>query len=94
MSNNERVVVCAAIKIGETVILGARHFDKRMVAHLKELGYGEHNRCPHIDLGFIDQHGVYMGRQEALKVASDAGQINKRQPKSSPLDILFSEDLY
>ena len=44
--------------------------------------------------GFIDQYGVFMTREEALKVATEAGQINVRRWKTSPAHLLFSEDLY
>jgi len=43
--------------------------------------------------GFVDQHGVFMDRKEALDVATAAGQINTRRPKN-PGDWLCSEDLY
>ena len=46
------------------------------------------------DQGFIDQWGEYFTREEALVIATHAGQINKVRPKSGPADELFSEDLY
>ncbi|ARK07913.1 hypothetical protein phiA829_093 [Aeromonas phage phiA8-29] len=44
--------------------------------------------------GFIDQWGKFMNREEALAVATAAGQINARRPKTFPETKLFSEDLY
>lgn len=85
-----RVVVCAANRYGELIICGARHFDTVMHRQIEaaNVGDAEHEQ------GFIDQWGVFMDREEALAVATAAGQINVRRPKSAPFDELFSEDLY
>lgn len=97
-----RVVVCAANRYGELIVLGARHFDSVMHAQLKAIGITGRqpwndeieNRYGIAEQGFIDQWGVFMNRSEALIVATEAGQINVRRPKGFPLDKLFSEDLY
>lgn len=44
--------------------------------------------------GFLDNDGKFLGRREARKVAARAGQLNVVRPKTSPLDILFSEDVW
>lgn len=90
-----RVVVCAAIKIKNYSciypILGPRHHDATMINSILNLGL---NDLLPGEQGFIDQFGVFMDRFEALAVATAAGQINTRRPKTEPLDRLFSEDLY
>ena len=85
-----RVVVCAANKYGEHIVLGARHHDTLMNQQI-ELSYIDtDDGCIQ---GFIDQWGVFMDRVESLAVATAAGQINTRRPKN-PGNWLCSEDLY
>jgi hypothetical protein len=85
-----RVVVCAANKYGEHIVLGARHHDNLMNLQIN---------LSNIDTddggiqGFIDQRGIFMDRVEALAVATAANQINTRRPKN-PGEWLCSEDLY
>jgi hypothetical protein len=93
MSN--RVVVCAAIKYGDVIVCGARHYDSIMREQIKFMNIANYRITPSfIVQGFIDQYGVFMDRKEALCVAHEAGQINTRRPKTDPFDELFSEDLY
>lgn len=92
-----RFVVCAAVRAGNTVIAGARHFDSVMrplvIDHTERLE-GERGYKVKWEQGFIDQDGVFMDRKEALLVAHHAGQLDTRRRKTEPLDQLFSEDLY
>lgn len=92
-----RVVVCAACRYGELIVCSARHHDPVMNKQLRFLKEENeidiHNRGDY-EQGFIDQWGVFMNREEALAVATAAGQINVRRPKTSPVTELFSEDLY
>lgn len=89
-----RFVVCAAVKYGDVIIAGARHFDKVMHSQLDRLievdALGEYIE------GFIDQFGVFMDRSEAYRVALAGGQLNTRRLKSgnNGSTELFSEDLY
>lgn len=85
-----RVVVCAANNYEGLIICGARHYDAIMVQQIKAFNNGFDFEP---EQGFIDQFGVFMSRQEALQVATDAGQINRWRPKN-PGDWLCSEDLY
>jgi len=90
-----RVVVCAANECEGKIVLGVRHFDKLMCDQIESLGRNGWNPMPEKwRQGFIDQHGVFMDRVEALEVAINAGQVNTRRPKGQPENILFSEDLY
>lgn len=89
-----RVVVCAANKLGDIIVAGARHHDKVMNSQLRALDPERKVKPSEVVQGFIDQYGVFMDRYEALDVAIKAGQINVRQKKTFPEDRLFSEDLY
>lgn len=102
-----RVVCAANRIIGpdksEHLLIGARHWDKMMSAQLKVLkelweadgwqtatgSLYKHNIT--IDQGFIDQHGVYMDREEACKVAEESG---RRMFITGSKETLFSEDMY
>ncbi|QQG32217.1 hypothetical protein CkP1_0277 [Citrobacter phage CkP1] len=96
----QRVIVCAAnrfkLKDGGTIVIpGSRHYSKDMAAVIDLLE--DKIVTDHVhgdDQGFIDQWGTYFTREEALIIATHAGQINTRREKGSPLDTLFSEDLY
>lgn len=89
-----RMVVCAACKMEDgTLVLGARHWDGRMIAQSALLNK-ERSHDP-ADQGFIDQKGVYMDRTEAWQVAQAAGQIIYRcGGDSSNSGTLYSENLY
>lgn len=87
-----RFVVCAANKYGDLIFTGVRHYCPVMVFNMKwydikalRLLHGEVQ-------GFIDQHGVFMTREEAAIVAAAAGQLD-RYGDVKPT-VLFSEDLY
>lgn len=88
----QRRVVCAANRYGDLIITGARHFDKVMLSQLNAVR--DRSALGKATLGFIDQFGVFMDREEALTVAVAAGQLNTGYPKTEPRTALFSEDLY
>lgn len=94
----QRRVVCAANRCPETgdIVLGARHFDLRMVQQIqayKKDQLDDVNRFT--EQGFIDQHGTFMCRQEAWKVAKAANQIIRRVGSDTANGgTLFSENLY
>lgn len=91
----QRRVVCAASRYGEHIILGPRHGHALMHAHARAIFGGEGYGKMLKEQGFIDQHGVFMTRQEAWKVAEAAGQIIARCGGDA-IDggYLFSENLY
>lgn len=89
-----RLVVCAANKYGDRVFTGIRHFCPIMVKNMKDYDIPLMRRLDGEIQGFVDQHGVFMDRFEALIVATEAGQINRYREKTTPIDRLFSEDLY
>lgn len=89
-----RLVVCAANKYGEHVFTGIRHFCPIMCKNMKDHDIAWMRKEFGEVQGFVDQHGVFMDRFEALTVATEAGQINRYREKTTPIDRLFSEDLY
>jgi len=101
--DGERVIVAAAVKVGDLVIPGARHFSPDMQKLIDALFGPREDRDPEMakqirqDLarnqGFMDQFGTYMDRKEALEVAKANGQYGRyREPQNQ--DILYSEDLW
>lgn len=89
-----RLVVCAANKYGDDVFTGVRHFCPIMRKNMQSVNIHELRNLHGEIQGFVDQHGVFMDRFEALTVATEAGQINRYREKTTPIDRLFSEDLY
>lgn len=84
-----RRIVCAAIRNrAGVVICGPRHFDSQM-AQWVEFSRSEWGDA---EQGFIDQRGEFLTREQAWKVASDAGQIIRRCGGDG--SRLFSENLY
>jgi len=87
----QQVVVCAACKMGEHIVLGARHFDSRMREQM------DRTSCNWklSEQGFIDQFGEFLTRQEAMKVAIAAGQkVDIERGCGGDKDTLYSEGLY
>lgn len=91
-----RFVVCAACKYGDIIVCGPRHHDDIMASQLDAMNLDEvkYINDGNYQTGFVDQHGTFMDRYEALEVAIAAGQINTRCKKIEPGDMLYSEDLY
>lgn len=93
-----RRVVCAAIRASDGgVLLGIRHYSADMHtqinARMDRLKFlHRHDE----DQGFVDQHGVFMSREEAYLVAETANQILHPEHCGEGLDgkKLYSEGLY
>lgn len=96
----QRRVVCAANRDVDTnsIIIGARHWDFLMHESFRRwlTAYGfVVDEARFTEQGFIDQHGDFMTRQEAWKVALDANQIIRRVGgDTSNGGTLYSENLY
>lgn len=93
-----RRVVCAAIRAADgSVLLGIRHYSADMHAQIEARHDGEKfkHRLDE-DQGFVDQHGVFMDRREAYRVAQIAQQIFRPAACGDGLDgpRLYSEGLY
>ena len=91
-----RRVVCAAIRDehGE-LLIGVRHFSpdmRKTMSYMQD--FGQRFKREHTQ-GFVDQFGKFMDRQEAWKVANEAGQIYRRVGgDESKGGTLYSENLY
>lgn len=90
----KRRVVCAANQLREDVLLtGVRHWDSLMRKQWTNLPDDCQVNKHSCEQGFIDQHGVFMSRTEAWKVALAAGQIIRRVGGDES-GTLYSENLY
>lgn len=94
-----RRVVCAALRCPRTydVLIGIRHYSPDMHMQIEARRDGERFYNLHDpDQGFVDQHGVYMTREEAYQVALAAGQLTYPERCGRGLDgpKLYSEGLY
>ncbi len=84
-------VVCAAIRKGERIICGARHYDTIMRNQITASEGQDHWRgC---EQGFINQYGEFLTRAEARVIANTNSQQSKEKPPHDE-EILYSEDLY
>jgi hypothetical protein len=90
----KRYVVCAACTNGHYLVAGVRHFDMVMHNQLARMDlYERQEFARHCEQGFLDNQGRFHSRESAMIVACEAGQLGRR-PKTGPVGILFSEDLY
>lgn len=92
-----RRVVCAANRCTEEgeMVIGVRHFDRLMCQKIDSLNIVYGYELDFSEQGFIDQYGVFMDRQEAWRVAVEAGQIIRRVGgDDSQGGTLYSENLY
>ncbi len=90
----KKLVICAAVKYKKKVWRGNRHADA-IRAMNDELSYTMtrkemSEKCVSLDQGFITSENKYVDRDEAYKIALNAGQVKKNTVDSR----LFSEDLY
>jgi len=76
-----KIKIAAIMENGE-VFTGRRHSDI-----IFEISQKTGKRVNGVQ-GFVTDTGQFVGREEAAKIAFEAGQIKKEQPR------LFSEDLY
>lgn len=99
-SRTQRRVVCAAVRASDgsgEIVLGIRHFSKDMRRQIEARGeWHKFRGALDENQGFVDQWGVYMDREEAYRVADEAGQI--LYPESCGRGLngprLYSEGLY
>ena len=85
----QQVVVCAANKIGDVVLCGARHWDGVMRKQAASMGL----KCGNEEQGFIDQFGDFLTRKEAMKIVKKSGQRFDVESNRGD-EVLFSEGLY
>lgn len=93
-----RRVVCAAIKADNgDVLIGIRHYSSDMHEQINKRSDGsEFHHRQGINQGFVDQHGIFMTREEAYLVAFSAGQIIRPAACIEGFNgpKLYSEGLY
>ncbi len=95
----QRRIVCAAIRAADgQLLLGIRHYSADMHTQIARMGAGG-TRFMHRhdeDQGFVDQHGVFLSREDAYQVALAAGQITRPHACGDGLNgpKLYSEGLY
>lgn len=91
-----RRVIAAANKYGDLILVGTRHGSPAMGNQMRAIREDRiidaENMGKSIQ-GFIDNHDVFMTREEAYIVARDAGQLNMLRIKGDS-DELFSEDIH
>ena len=96
--SDERRVVCAAIRgRNGMLMLGIRHYSRDMAEQMYRRVDG-HNFELRLDedQGFVDQHGVWMDREEAYRVAKASGQPLDESKCGRGINgpRLYSEALY
>lgn len=93
-------IVCAAIKRGDHIITGPRHFDDIMRMQVKMYGManGDSPDNPQLwadwDQGFVDQFCRYYSREDALAMTKKHRQPVDFENQSGVTGCLFSEGLY
>lgn len=91
--NVQRKVACAAIRYGDFIVVGVRHYCPLMQAQIDAIGRNALNayskRYGNIqpEQGFVDQYQSFLTRKEAFAVALEAGQVEENLFG----DYLFSE---
>lgn len=83
-----RIVASATQFEGDLCVTSSRHTDPKMYEQNKKYGDGKKGIQ-----GFVDQYGTFYTREEALVIATKAGQLEGRT-KTNPSHKLFSEDLW
>lgn len=82
-----RYVICAAVKYGDKIWLGKHHGD--ILQNMYKENPHEPERVDQSMQGFIGNHGEFLTRQEAAKMAFEAGQITEWKEGQ----ILLSEEI-
>lgn len=90
-----RYVYCAAMQDTNTgsVIVSVRHFDSITRGQLQALKIAKQGRAGSVQ-GFIDNHGEFLNRSEALALAKETGVYDTFVSATGHARELFSEDLY
>lgn len=89
------IIVCAANKLGDTIISSARHYDTGM-RQTARLIYGDRYEefYRNSKQGFIDQWGRFYNRQDAMKIVQSNGQPFDADSNKGNGEDLYSEGLY
>lgn len=96
IETHKRYVAAVANRAEDgTLFLGVRHCCPLMTGSIdnwKKINRIEDKHNPKMEQGFVDQHGNFMNRREAMSVAVASCQIKKSIGYTS--NELFSEHLY
>lgn len=88
-------IVCAAIRKGDNIICGARHYDMIMRQQIKNSVFDWYVDRSKVEQGFIDQYGKFYSRTEAWPIALHQCQIRHRcVGDDADGGTLYSENLY
>ena len=90
---NKTIIVCAAIKKGDIIIAGPRHFDSVMISQIKAIAGDNKGMFADAEQGFVDQYGNFWNRIDAMMLARASGQPLDRTRNGSKTK-LYSEGLY
>jgi hypothetical protein len=88
------VIVSAANRYKDIVVMGPRHYSNLMMAHIEAYGGVDLLRKyagDDLEQGFVDQYGTFYDRVTAKKIAIKRGQL--RYPQNCPGSDLFSEGI-
>jgi len=98
--HTKTVVVSAAIRCAkiDTVFCGVRHGDGFMISQMKAVvnadGGNWHDVLGFQEQGFVDNRYNFLTREEAMKVAKEAGQTICIRGCGGSTTTLYSEGLY
>ena len=79
-------IMCAALKLNNTIYTGETHAHCFEVMHKKKVPYEE---LKNVEQGFLTENGKFVDRKLAVEIAKYFNQIKVKHP---PEDELYSED--
>ena len=94
-------IIASACKLGHVMVIGPRHWDKTMVTQ-----YNNMKNCDawkamatvpptaYFSEGFIDQHGEYYDRKQAMVIVKASGQAFDKKRNGDDDKELYSEGIY
>ena len=88
----QQIIVGAAVKLNDTMICGARHFDKVMNAQIARLPLKL--KWSLAEQGFINQFGEFIARDKAMDIVKKNGQPFDIERNGGSDKELYSEGLY
>lgn len=90
--NNRARIVCAAVRFGDTILAGARHWDSVMRTQAAAISINLRDVAME-EQGFIDQFGNFYDREEAFQHTQKVDQ-SVDFDRNGGIGALFSEGLY
>lgn len=86
----QQIIVCAACRVGDVILCGARHWDKVMRKQADLIGIKGGTE----EQGFIDQFGDFHGRVESMRIVKASGQPFDIKRNGGSDEELYSEGMY